>query len=160
MNWDLNPGLQTLNLSFQSFSIKSTPFSSLPGCGVSILKSPISFSTPFEFLGWDTPFRNASTLQISEKHRSLWFYSQPWIKLRWHSMTGVRIKLSHLQNQLKSGQTKPRKERPASAFLTRWPVCICVYIGDAHTPCLWLLTQSSMNNARVQKLSGAWGAVP
>lgn len=69
-------------------------------------------------------------------------------------MTGVRIKLSQLENQLKSGQTKPRKEKPASAFLTRWSVCICAYIGDAHTPCLWLLTQSSMNTARVQKLSG------
>lgn len=113
----------------------------------SILTS-LSISTPLELRGWDTPFHNVSVKSTGVCE------SMINLESNWDETVWSQDEAGPVGESGKSGQIKPRTERPASVLLTRWQVCICVYISDASTPCLGLLTQSSMNTDRGHKRSG------
>lgn len=68
-------------------------------------------------------------------------------------MTGVRINLTQLENQVKSEEIKARQKRPAMHPPCQVAaVCLCLYKRCPHT-WLWLLTQHSVNTAGLHKLA-------
>ena len=110
-----------LNLSFQSLSFKFM----LSGSSISIAFTRVCCfpslevpPPPFWIIWTQYSFvLHCTNSKVSERHRSLWLSPRPRIKLRWDSLIGVRINLTHLGNQVKSGEIKQRREASSRSSL-------------------------------------------